>query len=805
MQRLLYITTAHFNSGEEEITTVRNQGHMMASIMYRNKRVSVREAFCPRGCKKGLDSIHHVGSGSCVECVAFNAQNVLLQGITTSRLIALEDERSRTASTKIIPTPPTSPGKPNREIMGTIKDAQNFLVNSIHQQLSGIGAVNSVRLPDDDALQEAAELKRKNVANARALAKKTKKDTATQLRKYAEATQFDVEDTVRSLTSQCKTSSTSEHDLLPFYRGAAAVHKPGQVVNLQPCGKVHAGLALGVIDANVSISSAVTVFQPTNLMKVLEVGQSISIQNIEGAGRGIVSNSSILKSQYICHYDGDRVDATTGEILMRCKRTSQNINNLPVHIQKQLRSLEYVKNWAVTLNRGSNIKKFGGTRNIVIDGTIAASPILDYLVDRGLIGPGALMNSSYGTGKAPNCILIFVPWHQDNYALSNFFVPQQSEIMMAILVAKFDIPPNTELTWNYDYSSHVELPVLPVATPAARVVATVQPVLHVAPPRVVSVEEEQIEVVYNAPSASDLPQNSTAVSAMTVEEQGLMHHGDTSKRITSGALKLFVRSIHLITPSIVEPSYRLVNITNAFSQDFLQRWCVDQASRMKYSRENRVKTQMSARESVEAVMRMLTIFATEQTVREYYCQTRQIASQEVLDGHLLGIDSVFWIDMHLKFHNVNDFHNEFPFEHMPTSYQQKNKLDARIIDFVFPPPEKIANGLLKGMELLHGRKPSGFLDSFFSRAKLYQLWTDSLSFYRKADANWSRSGVAMSDPFYHYVLPVTMFDPNKPLQTCGVSQPTKRWESVAWFVVMLSPQSPLQPKRADLSPQETHH
>ena len=138
--------------------------------------------------------------------------------------------------------------------------------------------------------------------------------------------------------------------------------------------------------------------------------------------------------------------------------------------------------------------------------------------------------------------------------------------------------------------------------------------------------------------------------------------------------------------------------------------------------------------------------------------------------------------MHLKFHNLNDYHHQFPFEHMPTPYQQKNRLDSKVIDFVFLPPDKIINGLLKGMDLVHGRKPSGFLDTFFSRAKLYQLWTDSLSFYRKTDANWKRSGNAMSDPFYHFVVPITIFDPNKALQTCGVSMPTKRWETVAWFV-----------------------
>jgi hypothetical protein len=387
--------------------------------------------------------------------------------------------------------------------------------------------------------------------------------------------------------------------------------------------------------------------------------------------------------------------------------------------------------------------------------------------------------------------------------MANHFYANGDEKEDIVAVALHDIASDEELLYfyNWDGAAHVQGAVDVAETELCESVDDATEDLELLNER----EPDQLESG-GAPSEGDLqPQTNTAVPAMTVEEQSLMHHGDSNKKIPSAALKQFVRSIHLITPSIVEPTFKLVNISNAYSQDYLQRWCVDQAIRMKYSRENRVKTQMSARESVEAVMRMLTIFATEQTVRAHYCQTRQIASQEVLDGHMLGINSVFWIDMHIKFHNVNDFHNEFPFEYYPTSYQQKNKVDSRIIDFAFPPPEKIVNGLLKGMDLLHGRKPSGFLDAFFSRAKLYQLWTDSLSFYRKTDANWSRSGVATSDPFYHYVLPITIFDIKRPLQTCGVTQPTKRWESVAWFVVMLSPPLPLQPKRADLSPQEAHH
>jgi hypothetical protein len=515
--------------------------------------------------------------------------------------------------------------------------------------------------------------------------------------------------------------------------------------------------------------------------------------------------------------------------------------------KQQIQQLRYSKIWALTNRKG-------GAR-ICIDGTVSASVILDDVPNRGGLGIGALLNSSHKSGKTPNCMLLSIPRVAENFSMANYFYANEDEKEDIVAVTLRDIAPDEELLYYYNWDGATAVPgavdaaeydfqefcdgvgdadlgnVVPPRSPhqssASACVHYPRPAnlgspgygydshIHIPPPPPQPPRTENPELLIEreqsesggAPIESDLlqPQTNTTVPAMTVEEQSLMHHGDISKRITSAALKLFVRSIHLITPSIVEPTFKLVNISNAYSQDYLQRWCVDQASRMKYSRENRVKTQMSARESVEAVMRMLTIFATEQTVRDHYCQTRQIASQEVLDGQMLGINSVFWIDMHLKFHNLNDFRNEFPFEYMPTSYQQKNNVDSRIIDFVFPPPDKIVNGLLKGMDLKHGRKPSGFLDAFFSRAKLYQLWTDSLSFYRKTDANWSRSGVATSDPFYHYVMPITIFDIKRPLQTCGVTQPTKRWESVAWFVVMLSPPSPLQPKRADLSPQEAHY
>jgi hypothetical protein len=191
----------------------------------------------------------------------------------------------------------------------------------------------------------------------------------------------------------------------------------------------------------------------TLLTKDLEVGQEIVIRNIPNSGRGLVSTILIRKSQHICNYDGNRVDATAGKLLMVCKRTSDAILSLPPHIQAQLRALQYCKTWAVTLNRGSNITKFGGARDVVVDGTIAASSIFYNLVSRGHIGPGSLMNSSQNTEIPANCSLIFISWNDNCHSVANFFVPTMSEKMMAVLVANINIPPNTHLTWNYSYSS----------------------------------------------------------------------------------------------------------------------------------------------------------------------------------------------------------------------------------------------------------------------------------------------------------------------------------------------------------------
>jgi hypothetical protein len=249
-------------------------------------------------------------------------------------------------------------------------------------------------------------------------------------------------------------------------------------------------------------------------------------------------------------------------------------------------------------------------------------------------------------------------------------------------------------------------------------------------------------------------------------------YGNPSNKVTCERLKKFVRGLHTKTPSVVSPEHRLKDVFNLLQQP-LQAWCREQAARMKYCRMHRIKAKMSALDSVQSCMRMLTIFANYQDIRHEYLATRQVASKETLDAKAIGPDSKFWIEMHTKFLDPDEV-SCWPYDHIPTVWQGTNHL-------TFPPPARIASGLLKGMNLEHGRRPVGFLDSFFSRAKLHQLWNDSLALYRRTHASWNSSGNNLSYPLYHFVLPVTIFDINKPHLTCGISNIQKRWDSIAWY------------------------
>ncbi len=59
--------------------------------------------------------------------------------------------------------------------------------------------------------------------------------------------------------------------------------------------------------------------------------------------------------------------------------------------------------------------------------------------------------------------------------------------------------------------------------------------------------------------------------------------------------------------------------------------------------------------------------------------------------------------------------------------------------------------------------------------------------HRKSHSNWSQSGTAMSMPLFHYVMPVTIFDPARGAKYGDevIKMPTKRWDTLAWFQITL--------------------
>lgn len=664
---------------------------------HRNKRVAIREPFCPSGCKHPIGSIHRIGAGGCAHCVHFQKESVLQQGKISAQLIATEDAEHLASSQRLIPTLPPSPDgkKISRETIETIASAQAFLVNFVHQSKSGFGASGisssapahhvSNSLEEDSADVDASKKK--------ASSKKKLDPKKLEPKKKQKKDEF----------------SLSEED------DAAPSAIPPPVSSIPPATFSAAALP--------------------SLKKALNIGQDIAIQDFGEQGRGLVSKVEILKSQYVCYYDGNRVDAVTGQTYMICKRTKDNIARLPVQIQIQLRGLQYRKMWAVTLNRGTNITKYGGTRNIVIDGTLAASPLLDYLVDRGLIGPGSLMNSSYGTGIPANCILIFVPWPVECYSLANFFVPTESERMIPVLVAKCKIAPNTQLTWEYSIASHSEaLPMLMGDAPGV----TTAPGVTALPSRSVVMcidcqgESERCSACQTEdprPEASELdamPGASDHVYTPVLPATKMEERIHAAGTLKAAELKALVKSVMDIVPSIVPVEFRIYNVTNKYSIEELRQWCENQAQRMTSARLKRFKTSLSARDSVEACMRMLAIFCNDQYMQTLYLQSRSLPSQAAMDANAFGESHPFWSELHTRFHST-DHVLPFPFDYIPTKIKVVN---SQGINSEFQPPKLVEAGFLSGLDLLHGRKPPLYADHFFSKKKLLELWKQSLADYR---------------------------------------------------------------------------
>jgi hypothetical protein len=84
---------------------------------------------------------------------------------------------------------------------------------------------------------------------------------------------------------------------------------------------------------------------------------------------------------------------------------------------------------------------------------------------------------------------------------------------------------------------------------------------------------------------------------------------------------------------------------------------------------------------------------------------------------------------------------------------------------VFYPPEKYSRGIFAGLDLLHARKPEGFVDEFFNYEKLSDIWDEGLfssecknrvisclglKQYRIVDGKYSVSGNHGTVPRYHY-------------------------------------------------------
>jgi hypothetical protein len=150
-------------------------------------------------------------------------------------------------------------------------------------------------------------------------------------------------------------------------------------------------------------------------------------------------------------------------------------------------------------------------------------------------------------------------------------------------------------------------------------------------------------------------------TSQTKVEEDLFICGDSLSKWTSSRIKQFVSEVRKLVPAVVLKEHRLSNITNYYSQEMLKSWCFLQAARMKYARENHVKTCLSARDNFEACMRLLSIFSNDQQARSFYLQSRQIVSAGELTAKEVDEDSTFWRYMETEFHDTT-FHLPFQYE-----------------------------------------------------------------------------------------------------------------------------------------------
>jgi hypothetical protein len=297
--------------------------------------------------------------------------------------------------------------------------------------------------------------------------------------------------------------------------------------------------------------------------------------------------------------------------------------------------------------------------------------------------------------------------------------------MRAVLVAKFDIDPNTNLTWDYSYASHIlpsipnsvgEAPGLPPHVFRRSIVACSDCVGKSKRCRSCEAENEtDFEV-------ADEPVDLTPVVPMTVMEERIRNHAS----MKSKELKVFVKLVMDSVPSIVAAEFRLSNVSNNHTYPELQSWCTAQAQRMESARIQRFKTSLSARDSVEACMRMLALFSNDQYMQTLYLNSRSLPTQSTMDAKAVGDDHPFWTELHKRFHS-SDYTLPFPWDYIPSSIKVTS---SQGIESEYAPPQTIEKGFLKGLNLLHGRKPAMYAEYFFNKHKLQELWKKSLADYR---------------------------------------------------------------------------
>lgn len=181
-----------------------------------------------------------------------------------------------------------------------------------------------------------------------------------------------------------------------------------------------------------------------DLQQVLKVGVELEVKNSEGKGRGLFAKFFIKKGQMVTDYDGHRVDPISGDAKMICSKMRRCLGNLPKEKVSQLSSCKYNKTWAVAVNRKSGAR-------VVIDGSVAASELLDDVPNRGGIGAGSILNSS----KKPNCKLVCcTPPPDQSFSNANFFFANEEEKSRHVIQATEDIMPGQELTHAYSFAAH---------------------------------------------------------------------------------------------------------------------------------------------------------------------------------------------------------------------------------------------------------------------------------------------------------------------------------------------------------------